>query len=736
MQTASELLHPQLLAFPREAGWKGFSRVQQEAFQKICLTDQDMIIGGATSSGKTEAAFLPLLSRTAGKRNAGVSILAISPTKALINDQFRRIEGMAKRVDVSITKWHGDASQSGKISFLRNPGGIVMMTPESLEGRFIRQPALIKPLFATLDAIVIDELHAFLEGPRGHQLASLIARLEQRVGRNLRKIAMSATLGDEKFARKWLSPTNPTAVQVLKGPKDEIDLLSRIRGYDAPASKTVPTGRRRLQSLQKATLESIAGALLSAHRTGTHLVFAGSKQQVEALASSLNERARSQSLPERFRVHHGSMAKSQRERLEEELRLGRPLTVITTSTLELGIDIGSIDSVDVIGAPRTLMAFRQQIGRSGRRDEPAMVSVHVTEERSEYAFNILDRLRLSTARAVAALNLLNKRFVEPPETDGFMLTAVLQQTLCFVQENGGATLAELSRLMRSVTPFRRLSSESYEELLLELCKPKVDLLRETAEGKYLFARNGEKLMESYEIYAAFEASLCWEVWSREEHIGSLSRTMPLEIGDQFPLAGRGWTVQSIQPLKNRILVKPSFGGTAPYFNFRGVALIHESLAAEMRRVLAEGAPAPPDCDKVTATFLLEGRSAYHEAQLERQSFVEEKDVCHLFTWKGTKFNSLLAVLLRFKRFACEVSEVAVSVSSATRKDISEALSENLPSIDDLSGFLEHLDEGKFDKWIPERLLREDWAKRHYHLSDELFAYCRKTADELAVFEAA
>lgn len=210
----AEFLLPQLLQWARANDWKNFTSVQQSSFRDISTGNSDLIVGGATSSGKTEAVFFPLIS-AAAKRKGGVSVLCVSPTKALINDQDRRLRAMVRDVDVPITKWHAEASKGGKDKLLEDPRGIVLITPESLEGRFIKRPATIRGLYGGLDAVVIDELHHFLSGARGHQLACLLARLDLLAPRPIRKIGITATLGDLAYARKWLSPANPDAVRLI-----------------------------------------------------------------------------------------------------------------------------------------------------------------------------------------------------------------------------------------------------------------------------------------------------------------------------------------------------------------------------------------------------------------------------------------------------------------------------------------------------------------------------------------
>jgi ATP-dependent Lhr-like helicase len=710
MDGRERLIHPELVSWARENSWERFSELQLSAFEEICTGDRDLILAGATARGKTEAAFLPLLT-IAARRKAGVSALCISPRKALINDQHRRLEVLASRIGVRIYKWHGDASKSQKEELIKRQLGIVLMTPESFEGRLLLQPALVKQLFGQLDAILIDELHDFLGGVRGHQLACQLARLDQISDRPTRRIGLSATLGDFKYACEWLAPTRASKVLIIKEADVTQPFLYRIRGYEDAPRNDVPVGPSRLRPKRRAALGKIADALLVAHRRGAYLIFAKSKRDVESLCSLLKEGAQSFDLGNRFRVHHGNVGKGMRERLEQELREGAQLSLVTTTTLELGIDIGTVDGIDQIGAPTSLTSFRQRIGRSGRRDDPAMVTVHVTEQQLESSVSLLDRLRLDTVRAVAAINLLQKRFVEPPVVDGTMLTAVFQQTLSFISERGGATLMELQRLIRSVTPFQRLSEASYKQLYL------------SPEGKYFLAQKGEKLLESDEFYACFQTGAVWDVWSARERIGSISLANPVAIGNLLCLAGRSWRISAIQDSRNRIDVEPGPGGRIPYFDPGDGENIHEVLAKEMRKVLEQHDEPERGCDKEASRFLEEGRMAYSRACLGENALVDDGGVCHILTWMGSQFNALLAVLLRKKGFTCGANEISVTVPAATVDEIRQAITTDNASIDELAGFVEALLYGKFDKWIPEQVLRQDWADRYRYLEQPLTDFC-------------
>ena len=164
---AYDCLHPHIRRWIREQGWSELRDIQAQATAAILGGGNDVLIAAATAAGKTEAAFLPILTKIADRANPGLSVLYVSPLKALINDQFRRLDLLCERLEIPVVRWHGDAPQSAKSKMMRHPSGIALITPELIEAMFVRRPADAKRLLSKLDFIVVDELHAFMLGPRG-----------------------------------------------------------------------------------------------------------------------------------------------------------------------------------------------------------------------------------------------------------------------------------------------------------------------------------------------------------------------------------------------------------------------------------------------------------------------------------------------------------------------------------------------------------------------------------------
>ena len=214
-------------------GWNALHDIQERSIPLLHNGNEDVIIAAPTAGGKTEAAFLPLISRTieADDDRRGFDLLYVSPLRALINDQFHRLSDLCETVEVPVHPWHSDIASAIKTHARRNPRGILLITPESLEATFVLRGLEIPGLFGNLACIVIDELHAFIDTERGIQVRSLLSRLEYATRRRIRRVGLSATLGDMELARQYVRPEAPEAVQLVKDASDGPALRLQIRGY-------------------------------------------------------------------------------------------------------------------------------------------------------------------------------------------------------------------------------------------------------------------------------------------------------------------------------------------------------------------------------------------------------------------------------------------------------------------------------------------------------------------------
>jgi ATP-dependent Lhr-like helicase len=706
-------LHPEVRRWIREEGWTELREIQDRAIAELLDHDKDVIIAAATAAGKTEAAFLPLLTRVAGRQERGLDILYVSPLKALINDQFRRLDLLCERMEIPVVRWHGDAPQGAKRRAIADPRGVALITPESIEALFIRRPSDAYRLLGTLDAIVIDELHAFLQGPRGLHLASLLQRIDAAAGHRCRRVALSATLGDFSAAKAWLNPAAPEAVRLLEAEGESPELRLQIKGYVEPPEED---GSDQLEDDGRSdALSRIADHMFATLRGTNNLVFGGSRRTVEALSDRLRRRSERARVPEEFFPHHGSLSKELREDLERRLKAGSlPTTAVATTTLELGIDLGSVKSVAQVGAPRSLASLRQRLGRSGRRrGTPAILRVYQREKYLMGDDDLLVRLRLGTVRAVAAVRLLLRRFVEPPVADPSLLTVALHQVLSMIAEQGGARAERLYGQLCQPGPFAALDRPDFVDLLRCAASKEAELIEQAPDGTIMLGRTGERLVAGRDFYAVFETDEEWRLVAGGTALGTLPIVNVLGVGSIVAFAGRRWRVISVDDLAKVLEVVPHPAGRVPLFDRMSAEPIHDELAAEMFRVYCDD-DKPPYLDAVAVDLLCEARAAFQELGLATRRVAAAEANVHLFLWRGSAVNSIVEVVLLCAGFECEAHDLGVTILGAEPGDVHSFLEGlgGIPPPEVVADFAKNLRTAKYDNYFSEELLRSAWVRRN------------------------
>lgn len=699
----------------REQGWQELRDVQDQAIRALLDLEADVLICASTAAGKTEAAFLPILTRVAERRDSGLSVLYISPLKALINDQFRRLDGLCERMEVNVVRWHGDAPQAAKQKVMKDPGGIALITPESIEALLLRRPVEARNMLGSLDFIVIDELHAFLQGPRGLHLASLLKRIDALSQRRARRVGLSATIGDPIVAARWMNPTAADEVRQVVSSVDAPELRLQIRGYvEPPEARQTNKDDVGEEEGEKTALAEIADHAFGVLRGSNNLFFGGSRKNVEAVADRLRRRAEKENVPNEFFPHHGSISKELREELELRLKDGSvPTTAVATTTLELGIDIGSVKTVAMLGAPRSLASLRQRLGRSGRRKGvPAILRMYVREAYPDTDNDLRDRLRLETVRAVAATRLLIDRFVEPPPPEASIFTVLLHQVLSLIVQIGGMRADALYDALCGPGPFASISKSDLATLLRAMASQENRLIEQAPNGLIMLAERGERLTDGRDFYAVFQSDAEWKVVADGRPLGSIPLSNAIGEGHLVIFAGRRWRVVSVDERGRVLEVTPHKSGRIPQFNSPSVEATHDRLAAEMREVLL-GSEVPAYVDGVSASLLNEGRSAFEEFNLRSQSMLQQERDTYLLTWRGTAFNDALETLLVSAGLECESFDVGVMVAETAPAELSSMLSKiaELPTAENLSLFVENLRSAKYDDFIPDALLQKAWADR-------------------------
>lgn len=698
-------------------GWTSLRDAQEQAVAALVGADQDVIIAAATAAGKTEAAFLPILTHLLNHPDIPGAVLYISPLKALINDQWERLGRLCEQLNTPVVAWHGDISANKKHRFLKSPEGILLITPESLEALFVNRGSNIGAIFKNLRYIVVDELHAFIGSERGKQLQSLMHRVELVVGRNLPRVGLSATLGDMKMASNFLCPRRAEGVKVIESKNAGQTLQIQVKGYIQSPMRKLLEARGEPESDSDDEPEdqdspdfAIAEHLYKVLRGSNNLVFPNSRTQVESFADRLRRCCERDAVPNEFWPHHGSLSKDLREQAEHALKSGEfPATGICTSTLELGIDIGSIKNVVQIGSPPSVASLRQRLGRSGRRaGEPAILRAYCKEQPLKTGSSLSDQLRQGLVQTIAMIRLLTQSWFEPPRTQGMHASTLVQQCLSIIAQCGGATAPELWRRLVADGAFTITEKKDFIELLKNLGTK--ELITQESSGLLLPGVIGERMINHYEFYSAFTSDEEFRLICAGKPLGSVPVSRPLTKDQRIIFGGRRWQVQDVDLEARVIIVSPSRGGAAPYFDGLG-AMIHDRVRQEMRTLLTENSPCP-FIDRTAQILLDEARQTFSALGLADQHIIKNGTNCQIVSWLGDHANDALCLLLDHVGLRCESEGLLIS----THVDIDKLMLalEQVAALDasDLQTLLADVENMRREKWdwaLPESLLMKSYA---------------------------
>jgi ATP-dependent helicase Lhr and Lhr-like helicase len=650
-KSAFAQLHPRMQEELYRMGWTQLRPIQVLAINAVLGDDCHILLAAQTAGGKTEAAFLPILSGIVDDHDGGVRALYVGPLKALINDQFRRLEMLCERSEIPVHKWHGDVGQGPKRALIRHPSGVLLITPESIESLLINHPAALTGIFTRLSFIVIDELHAFIGSERGAHLRSLLTRLVSKSQEPVRMIALSATLGDQQAAADWLCPRGERAVRLING--DETKAVRYIirgylRGTTAAADRSDDRGPDAASAEDDAETAKddlrLAGDVFRAFRGTTSLIFANSRARLEFYADLVRREAERERLP-LFRIHHGSLSKAEREDTEEALRSSTPTATFCSSTLELGIDVGNITAVGQIGPPWSVSSLAQRLGRSGRReDEPSVMRVFIEDDAPNERSRLIDRLFPGLLQTVAMTELLLERWCEPPESDRLHASTLIQQILSVIAEFGGAHADRLFDILVTRGGFVNVVPGFFADVLRGIAA--VDLIEQTTEGDLILGLRGEQIVRNFDFYSAFLSADEFRVVCRGRTIGTVSVAPALGADGFLILAGRRWHVIEVNVDRKEILVEPSRGGRLPQFSGADGADIHHAVRRRMHSVLI-GKEIPSYLDATAREMLGDARALANQLGIAHQHFFAEGPALTWFTWTGSRVNRTLMALGRY-----------------------------------------------------------------------------------------
>ena len=569
------------------SGWEELREVQMQAAETLLETGNNLLLSSGTASGKTEAAFFPIITDLMDHPpvRGGISVLYIAPLKSLINDQFLRLDALLDEAGIPVWHWHGDVSASQKAKLLKNPEGILQITPESLESMLMRRSNDIPRLFGALRYVVIDEIHTLIASDRGNQILCQICRIERKAGVSVRRVGLSATIGNLKAAADWLgggsmrataAPVpSPTKLHWRLGMEHfyiqnrELDQTNDVQALGHTAAK--------------ASLDAGYEFLYDAVKDKKSLVFSNSREETEYTTATLRQIAERRGDPDIFLIHHGNLSASLREDAEIKMKdeeIARAVTCATV-TMELGIDIGRLERVAQIGAPTTVAGFLQRLGRSGRRGAPPEMMMVFREENPLPNAPLPELIPWELLRAIAIVELYRgERFIEPPRHRHLPFSLLYHQTLSILASSGELQPKILADRVLSLPPFREVGREDYRALLISMLEHE-DIER-TDEGGLIIGLRGERIISGYRFFAVFKDSDDYTVRCQSDEIGTI--TNPPPVGDRFALAGRVWEVTDLD-MPRRLVYVQKVKGKMEVSWPGDSGEIHTHLLEKMREIL-------------------------------------------------------------------------------------------------------------------------------------------------------
>ena len=773
--------------------WEKLRSVQVAAGDAVFNSGNHILLCASTASGKTEAAFFPILTELSENPPMSVGALYIAPLKALINDQFERLTDLCAEGGIPVWAWHGDISQTRKKKLIESPSGILQITPESLEALLLRKHAVVPRLFCDLRFIVIDEIHSLMRGDRGGQTMCLIERLARLSGSDPRRIGLSATIGDPERAAAFLKGSSKRGVVIPKFEQppvkwrlavehffvapdhtsekrskssagdyapplvDSLDALDppkpagsagvpQAAAADAaPSTGTVPPWEASSDQAAAAgagpdglTEEECAhadleldpaedkapakadqglGYIFEHSKNRKCLVFSNSREECEAVTSELREYCLRRGEPERFLIHHGNL--STPLRLEAEALMkeeDRMLTVCTTATLELGIDIGRLERAFQINAPFTVSAFLQRMGRTGRRGTPPEMRFVIREDEPESRAMLPAQLPWELIHAVGLIETWREdHWVEPPRTERLPFSLLYHQTMSILASSGELTPAELARRVLTLSPFRRITPEDYKTLLLHLLD--IDHIQRTERRGLIVGLAGERAISSFKFYAVFQENEEYSVRADGQELGTLVQPPP--AGEKIAIAGRVWEVEEVD-VKRHIVWCRLTQGRVPAFFGLCPGDIHTHILEKACEVLRSEKDYPYLMPKAKRRLAQARSLAMHSGLVDSPLVELGGGFWALFPWLGTypflalerliKIHAAKAIgLTNFETSRPWFIVFRMRVQAA---DFFRALADAVKAADDPMSYL-YPDElpvfEKYDEYVPPELIRKGFA---------------------------
>lgn len=547
-------LHPALQHHVvNSLGWRSLRPFQEEVIPEV-LAGNHMIVLAPTAGGKTEAAIFPTLSRMLSEEWSGLSVLYICPIKALLNNLDVRLQYYCTLLGRRSALWHGDVKTSQRKKILAEAPDLLLTTPESLEVMLVSKNVDSERLFANLQMVIVDEVHAFAGDDRGWHLLSVLERVERSAGRELQRLGLSATVGNPEDLCDWLAGS-------CEGPR---------KVY---YPQTSGGGEADVQLDYVGSLDNAAVVISRLHRGEKRLVFVDSRSKAEQLGRQLR------TLDVTTFVSHSSLSEEQRKQAEEAFASRSNCVIVATSALELGIDVGDLDRVLQIDAPPTVASFLQRMGRTGRRGDTMRNCLFLATND-----NTLNQ-------AAALIDLWAEGFIEPIEPPALPYHILAQQLMALALQQGGIPRDTWFDWVRGVAGFKQMDPERVEELVAYMFDE--EILAEDGGLMWLGPR-GETIYgrkNFLELFSVFLAPPLFTVLQGRREIGYVDQLsfMGQQDGPRILLlGGRAWQVNHIDWQKRVAYVEATDQTGRTRWHGHGQGFSFE-MSQAIKKVLAEDA---------------------------------------------------------------------------------------------------------------------------------------------------
>lgn len=608
-ETAFAALHPSLQHhLVNTLQWSSLRALQAEAVEPL-LQGRDALLLAPTAGGKTEAALFPLLTRMADGHWAGTSVLYVCPLRALLNNLEPRLAAYAGWIGRTVAVRHGDTAPAERRRLSLEHPDILLTTPESLEAMLVSQTTDPRALLSDVRAVVVDEVHAFAGDDRGWHLLAVLERVTRIAGRPLQRIGLSATVGNAEGLLQWLTSSGSTGSGVVVSPRSDVASPPEVQ-LDYVGS-----------------LANAATVIAALHRGEKRLVFAETRAHVEDLAQRLR------ALEVQTYVSHSSLAADERRRAEQAFAGARDCVIVSTSTLELGIDVGDLDRVIQVGAPQTVASFLQRLGRAGRRAGTARNMLFLAVSDTDLV------------QAAALLLLWGEGYVEPVVPPLHPRHLLGQQLLALALQEGQLGRFTWAEQLRGLALATDAETVEITDWMLQTghLDSDADMLFVGPEAERRFGRR-----HFLELLSVFSSPPQFTVLHGRREIGTVDPFVLVRKVNGprvIALAGRGWTVTAIDWSHRTAYVElADVRGAARWISIAQPQSF--ALVQAQRRVLLGELPRTAELSQRAQQQLPRTWEEFADrADPSCTLVVTEGSRTRWWTWAGARANALLVAAL-------------------------------------------------------------------------------------------